>query len=153
MLNQEWNRAVRDKNSLSLLFADIDNFKAYNDCYGHQAGDTCLVNISKAIASHAHRTADLVARYGGEEFTILLPNTDLNGAASFAEHVRTAIVALEIKHATTEESFFVTISVGVASIHPHQGIAARKLVEKADGALYQAKRAGRNRVQICAEPI
>lgn len=148
-LDKEWQRAMREKKNLSLLFLDIDHFKDYNDCYGHQAGDLCLVKISKAIASFTHRTSDLVARYGGEEFTILLPNTDLNGAATFAERVRAAIIALKIKHASSNPELFVTISIGVASLQPQQGVSMRKLVKLADGALYHAKRSGRNRVEVC----
>ncbi len=151
ILNKEWHRAQRDQKCLSLLFADIDHFKEYNDCYGHQAGDLCLVNISKAIASSVHRATDLVARYGGEEFTILLPSADLKGATAFAEQVRIAIVALQIKTATSEEELFVTISVGVASIHPHQGSSSHHLIEMADDALYRAKKLGRNRIEVCTQ--
>lgn len=152
ILNKEWHRAMREEKSLSLIFADIDHFKEYNDYHGHQAGDLCLINISKAISSFAHRSSDLVARYGGEEFTILLPNTNLNHAVAFAERIRAAIFALKIKRASSDIDSFVTISAGVASILPHQGNSCHRLVEMADKALYRAKRSGRNRVEAFEEP-
>lgn len=147
-LNLEWRRAIREKKDISLIFADIDHFKEYNDAFGHQAGDRCLVRISRMIASLTHRTSDLVARYGGEEFTILLPSTDLNGATIFAESIRAAIAALEIRHASSKIEPFVTMSLGVASTRPEQGSPFQKLIEMADDSLYKAKRKGRNRVEI-----
>lgn len=148
-LTNEWHRALRERHCISLLFVDIDHFKQYNDHFGHQAGDLCLVNISQAIASFAHRTSDLVARYGGEEFTILLPNTDLSGATTFAENIRAAIVALKIEQPLSGSNMFVTISVGVASVYPHKGYSTHNLVEMADDALYRAKDSGRNCVAVC----
>ena len=153
ILSIEWQRAIREKKNISLIFVDIDHFKEYNDAYGHQEGDQCLVSISNIIASFAHRSVDLVARYGGEEFTILLPNTDLNGASIFAERVRAAVVALGIKHASSEIGLYVTISLGVATLHPQQRDSSRKLVEMADSALYKAKRGGRNRVEVCDQLV
>ena len=148
VLDIEWSRAKRDKKCLSVIFLDVDHFKKFNDCFGHQAGDVCLINISKVIASFAHRTSDLVARYGGEEFIFLLPDTNLKNATVVAEKVRSSIVALNIKQSPSDANLRVTISLGVASTYPHQGHSSHQLVERADKALYCAKESGRNSVKV-----
>ena len=145
-LDQEWKRMVRDKTPLSLVLCAIDVFKAYNDTYGHQAGDHCLQLIAKAISLAANRPADLVARYGGEEFVVVLPNTDDEGALQVADKIQSNVRALDIIHANSPVSDYVTLSLGVASIIPSDESSPELLIAAADRALYQAKTEGSNRV-------
>lgn len=130
---------------LSLMMLDIDHFKAYNDTYGHVAGDEALQRVAEGVAKVFTRTADLFARYGGEEFVAILPRTNLDGAARLAENVRAAVYEMSIPHAGSPDGV-VTISVGVTSAPPGPQRSASELVELADKALYAAKSAGRNRV-------
>jgi diguanylate cyclase (GGDEF)-like protein len=137
-LATEWRRCARKDSPLALLLLDIDHFKTFNDTAGHQAGDDCLRRVAQTLHDSLHRASDLVARYGGEEFAILLPETDPAHARRFAEILR----------ARVEESRLVTISVGVACIVPtRDGSGIEQFVGSADRALYEAKRAGRNRVR------
>ncbi|WP_312521458.1 diguanylate cyclase [Anaerospora sp.] len=145
-LNKEWNLAVRQGSLLSLILFDIDFFKAYNDSYGHQAGDDCLKQVSYAADALIRRPADLLARYGGEEFAVILPNTTSKGAALVAENIRQAISSQQIPHSASCIAGHVTISVGVMTMMPLQQDALTELIEEADKALYQAKQNGRNRV-------
>jgi len=151
MFRQEWNRARRDETSLGVLMVDIDYFKQYNDTYGHQAGDTCLQQVAKAIGEVVSRPGDLPARYGGEEFVAVLPKTDAAGAAIVAEKMRTTVHALRLQHASSQVSNRVTISVGVAAMVPPEKSEPAVLVAAADQALYRAKREGRNRVRSHGE--
>ncbi len=144
-LFHEWRRGARDATPVGLLMVDVDFFKRYNDEYGHQAGDECLKWIARAIQSAVRRPGDTVARYGGEEFTVVLPNTDSDGAAHLGEEVRAAVAALDMPHAGNPYEH-VTVSVGSAVILPAGGVAPESLVGLADTALYKAKRSGRNRV-------
>lgn len=143
----EWNRLCRENHPLSLIMCDVDHFKAFNDTYGHQAGDVCLRKVAQAIAKVAKRPADCVARYGGEEFAIVLPNTDLDGAIQVAEAIRSTIHNLEIPHRLSSTGNNVTASLGVASQVPDENVAPSILIEAADRALYVAKEQGRDRVQ------
>ena len=145
-LGREWLRAARAKSPLSLIMADIDFFKAFNDHYGHLAGDTCLRKVAQAMAGTATRSADLVARYGGEEFVVVLPDTDAAGARVLAEELRRRVAALGIVHAASAAAGCVTISIGVASLVPDGRDDPSYLILKADEALYQAKDQGRDRV-------
>ena len=145
-LEREWQRALRDATPLSLILADIDHFKRYNDRYGHVAGDECLKQVAAAMQSCVHRGGDLVARYGGEEFAVILPTTDARHAGEIAERVRNAVIALGIKHADSSAGNVVSVSIGVASVIPDQPGDGVPLVQAADRALYLAKNAGRNRV-------
>lgn len=145
-LNEEWRRAARQGESLALVMADIDHFKAYNDALGHQAGDQALVRVARALDEAVQRQGDIVTRYGGEEFAMLLPNTDLAGAAALAEAMRRRVAGLGINHPTAE-SGRLTISLGVAAGAPLEVGLPSSLVNAADQALYRAKQAGRNRVQ------
>jgi diguanylate cyclase (GGDEF)-like protein len=145
-----WNQAQRQRVPVTVILMDVDHFKAFNDNYGHQAGDECLTRVAKALASTERRAAGLVARYGGEEFVCVLPSLDIQGAASLAERLRASVVAQAIPHAFSSAASQVTISLGVASAVPAVGEAWTTLVELADKALYQAKQTGRNRA-FCAE--
>jgi diguanylate cyclase (GGDEF)-like protein len=145
-LDIEWNRAQRSGSPLSLILADIDYFKEYNDHYGHVAGDECLKAVAAALAASVTRAGDLVARYGGEEFVLLMPNTAIAGARLLAEQLRSCIESRQIPHAYSSTSRWVTISAGYASIVPKPEIGASALQEEADRMLYLAKKSGRNRV-------
>lgn len=148
-LEQEWARACRERQPLALAMLDVDHFKAYNDHYGHGAGDDCLREVAKTLKDALQRPGDLVARYGGEEFALLMPNTETSGGCMIAERARRAVAEAAVPHAYSSAAAHVTISVGVAALHPRQG-DAQPLLEAADQALYQAKQTGRNRCH-CAE--
>ena len=143
-LQKEWQRMARDKSHLSLIFADIDYFKIYNDTYGHVQGDRCLIQVAQAMKFCVKRPADLIARYGGEEFTVLLPSTPLAGAVHVAEQIRRPVKALAIPNQHSSISDHITISLGVACVVPSsQLMGAEILLQAADNALYQAKAEGR----------
>ena len=141
ILDLEWRRAVRSGAPLSLLLADIDHFKAFNDSHGHQAGDRCLRDVATLLDSIVQRAGDQVARYGGEEFAAMLPETDAEGAEKIAEKMRRAVESLETGGGR------VTISVGVATTLAREKASPESLVAAADAALYDAKRAGRNAIR------
>jgi diguanylate cyclase (GGDEF)-like protein len=151
ILQREWQRATRSGAALSLIFADIDFFKPYNDHYGHQAGDDCLKQVAEALQQTVHRPADLVSRYGGEEFVIVLPETAAEGALAVAEKVLSNIAHLRIPHATSGVSNYLTLSVGVATRSPTGDEAPENLIGAADQALYCAKEHGRNRIEVAFE--
>lgn len=144
-LVSEWQRERRDRLPLSLVMIDVDHFKRYNDTYGHPAGDECLRRVAGALDDVVFRPGDLLARYGGEEFAIILPTTDLAGATIVAERAREAVGNLAIAHEAGEAGV-VTLSMGVASVVPTPEVGADDLIVAADGALYRAKREGRNRI-------
>jgi diguanylate cyclase (GGDEF)-like protein/PAS domain S-box-containing protein len=145
-LQSEWHRLMlQGKQQLSLIMLDVDYFKRYNDCYGHQAGDTCLVKVAKAAAAAVKRSTDLFVRYGGEEFAAILPSTDAAGAIAVAESMRQAIRHLAIPHEQSDVSAIVTVSMGIATVIPCLGTSPDELVAVADRALYDAKRQGRDR--------
>jgi diguanylate cyclase (GGDEF)-like protein len=151
VLRQEWRRCARDESPLSLVFCDIDYFKRFNDTYGHQAGDECLVRVAEAMEETLNRPADLVARYGGEEFIALLVDTDAEGARMLAERMRARVEALGIPHGASDVAPHLTVSLGVATVVPRAALRPEDLVDLADRALYAAKEAGRNRVTTTAE--
>jgi diguanylate cyclase (GGDEF)-like protein len=146
-------RAFRMGHPLSVIMMDIDNFKAYNDNYGHGAGDECLQRVARALRENLPRSGDFVARYGGEEFVALLPCTEGEGALQVAERLREVVVSLEIPHAYSPTAGVVTISLGVASsgalASPEEAAA---LLKRADQGLYRSKREGRNRCTLLEEP-
>ncbi|MCC3409224.1 MAG: diguanylate cyclase [Microcoleus sp. PH2017_10_PVI_O_A] len=148
-LQLEWHRLMQGKQQLSLIMLDVDYFKRYNDRYGHQAGDTCLVKVASSAAAAVKRCTDLFVRYGGEEFAALLPNTDAAGAIAVAESIRDAIRDLAIPHEQSDVSSIVTVSMGIASIVPCCETSPLELIASADRALYDAKRQGRDR--LCPE--
>ncbi|CCH49952.1 GGDEF domain-containing response regulator [Pseudodesulfovibrio piezophilus] len=145
ILQEEWQRCLRDGCPLSLLLVDIDHFKAYNDSYGHLMGDNCLKKVSGMLANSLQRHVDKVARYGGEEFTIVLPSTDEEGAMQVAERMRANVEELGIEHCDSDTCGNVTISVGVGSVMPKADGSSHNLLDQADKALYKAKKEGRNR--------
>lgn len=146
ILDAEWRRAKRTRSVVSLLFVDIDRFKAYNDTYGHQAGDDALAAVARCITDSIRRPADTAARYGGEEFIVVLPNTPAAGAAEIAEKIRRAISGCGIEHAGSEHGC-VTASIGAVSCTP-QSDDVSAAIKAADEALYNAKATGRNRVSL-----
>jgi diguanylate cyclase (GGDEF)-like protein len=143
-LEREWSRARRNQTPISLIMQDIDFFKAFNDHYGHLAGDDCLRQVAHALATNVRRPADLVARYGGEEFVCLLPDTDEKGATWMANRFLETMNDLNIPHAYSEAADHVTLSMGVATLTPLVGQSPAGLVLRADQLLYEAKRNGRN---------
>ena len=142
---EEWMRGIRSKSPLSLVLLDIDYFKAYNDTYGHAAGDDCLKKVAMALSDAAKRNADKVARVGGEEFAVLLPGTDSEGAQHVAEQLLEAVSDLAITHLGSSAADHITTSIGISTMVPDQGFVQRDLLEAADHGLYQAKEKGRNR--------
>ncbi|MBI2212764.1 MAG: sensor domain-containing diguanylate cyclase [Acidobacteria bacterium] len=146
----EWRRATRVSGPIAMIMVDIDHFKLFNDEYGHQAGDDTLKEVAYALQDSVQRAGDLIARYGGEEFAIILPGTGRAEAATLAESIRMAVEGRKIRHARAIASRFVTVSVGVASVYAGRDGSPAELVAAADRALYAAKRAGRNRVEIGA---
>jgi len=152
-LSEEWARAYRDRSSLALLMIDVDRFKAYNDEYGHPAGDACLRVVAQVIAAEMKRPGDLAARYGGEEFVMLLPNTDAAGCARIGERIRKAIREAGLVHTSNHASGYVTASLGGAACRPalERTAGVGTLIEAADQALYAAKEAGRDQLMMSVE--
>lgn len=165
LLGIEWRRAMRHQQPLSLLLADIDHFKLYNDAYGHVAGDACLRQVAQTISASTQRAGELAARFGGEEFAVILPHLGAAQAQEFAQRLCAAIEAQGIAHAASPVAAHVTVSIGVASVvcpctadtsktakcsdcdcFEHCRHAADALIALADGALYIAKRNGRAQV-------
>lgn len=152
-LSQEWKRLARERQPLSLVLFDVDYFKHYNDCYGHQLGDDCLKQIARAVSLALKRPADLLARYGGEEFAVILPNTDADGAIAVAHAIQQDVRQLQIPHARSNISDHVTLSLGVSSMIPTLNITSDDLVAAADEALYAAKSQGRDRIVLHRFPF
>ena len=150
ILVQEWELARHSHESLSLVFIDIDHFKAYNDSYGHLQGDDALVKIAAVFKRHLRRSADLAARYGGEEFILLLPNTSLDGASFVAHKMLKEVDQLQIPHRASPSASHITASFGVATWSPSKQatMSIDQLIHQADAAVYQAKALGRHRVHL-----
>ncbi|NCC30787.1 MAG: PleD family two-component system response regulator [Chloroflexia bacterium] len=144
VLDLEWRRAARKRQPLSLILLDIDEFKGYNDNYGHLAGDQCLQQVATILGSSLRRAGDFLARYGGEEFVIILPDTAREQARHIAERMRQAVAEQRIEHAFSRVAPYLTISVGVVSTEPGQSINHQGLLQLADEAMYRAKNSGRN---------
>lgn len=146
ILDVEWNRAIREQKEISLIMIDVDNFKDYNDNYGHISGDECLKKVASTIYYTVKRSSDLVARYGGEEFITLLPNTSNSGAIEVAEKIRRNVESLNIKHEYSGISEKLTVSLGVNSIVPSLNKCKIDFIDKTDKALYNAKSKRKNMV-------
>lgn len=144
--SSEWQRARRQGLPLALAMIDVDEFKAYNDHFGHQAGDECLRRISAILLGGVHRSGELIARYGGEEFVVILPGISLKESMVLAESLRLAVQEARLPHTAGSLRGVVTVSIGVAAGIPQVGDSAEELLRDADGAMYEAKRQGRNTV-------
>ncbi|WP_321493356.1 diguanylate cyclase domain-containing protein [uncultured Desulfobacter sp.] len=147
-LARECRRSMRNSKPLSVLMIDVDHFKAYNDNYGHGAGDECLCALAKVLEASLRRPTDFAGRYGGEEFAIILPDCDTDGAMKVAEKIRTRIASLAIPHAFSGTAAHVTVSIGGKSMLFNAETSGDELLQKADQALYLAKEQGRDRVII-----
>jgi diguanylate cyclase (GGDEF)-like protein len=146
-IENEWRRSRRNHSPISLLLMDIDYFKAYNDHYGHLAGDECLKIIARELSTVARRPADLFARFGGEEFILLLPEIESRGAAFIAKKVQEAVRKVGVPHAYSLVAGYITLSIGIATLVPQEGQSFNELISLADKLLYIAKQNGRNRIQ------
>ncbi|MFZ5425476.1 MAG: diguanylate cyclase domain-containing protein [Thermodesulfobacteriota bacterium] len=151
ILGDEWKRAQRNGSTLSLILADVDFFKDYNDNYGHVAGDECLRRVAKALSGTVRRQIDTLARYGGEEFAAILPETSQEGAEMVVRHMQEAVSKLEIPHNFSKAGDSITFSFGICSVVPERDMTAMTLVKAADRAMYEAKQAGRNRCRVCQD--
>lgn len=145
-LAEQWQLMAEQQSPISLILADIDYFKQYNDTYGHLLGDSCLTYVAQALQNSLNRPSDLVSRYGGEEFAVILPNTDLSGAITIANRMQSAIGQLQLPHASSQVSHYITLSLGVVSVVPRLTQSSQRLVAATDRRLYQAKQAGRNQI-------
>ena len=149
VFEKEWKRLAREKDQpFSLVLADIDFFKKYNDNYGHQQGDDCLILVGKALKEIILRPSDMAARYGGEEFALLLPGIDIEGAETVGERARLAILDLQIKHEYSDIADYITMSLGGAMMIPTQDNSPADLIALADQTLYKAKENGRNNLTL-----
>ena len=148
-LDREWGRALRGPNWIAIAMIDVDHFKKYNDHYGHLAGDACLRRVAAALQGSVRQHVDIAARYGGEEFAVIMPNVDADTARLVAERVRGAVHNLAAPHAQSDFGL-VSVSIGIAAVMPSGGMGAEELIHLADGALYDAKRNGRDRVSVVA---
>ena len=144
-LNTELANTLKKQSALALILIDIDYFKRYNDNYGHQGGDDCLIRVAKTLNNECKNAEDMAARYGGEEFVILLPDTTEDQAHGVAERIRKAVEDLHIEHQASDVAKHVTLSLGVSTTEPGVKMKAAALIEQADKALYKAKKSGRNR--------
>jgi diguanylate cyclase (GGDEF)-like protein len=147
-LRRVWDQAARERQSVSVVMLDIDHFKAFNDRYGHQAGDQCLRDVAAAVKRAARRPLDIVARYGGEELIVILPGADREHGEAAARAILDAISGLEMPHAASPTSRVVTASVGVATVEPARESSFEAAIRLADRALYMAKEQGRNRCVV-----
>jgi diguanylate cyclase (GGDEF)-like protein len=150
-LSRLWQQGIEDRRAIAVLLIDVDHFKAFNDLYGHQAGDQALYQIAKTLQDIAIRPLDIVARYGGEEFAVVMYDVNARQAQDFAERMRLAVLNLGIPHRGSRNAGKVTISVGVAAGLPGAGSRPRGALQLADEALYVAKSQGRNRVHVLDE--
>jgi len=147
-LEAEWRRCGRAGQPVALILVDVDHFKAYNDHYGHQGGDACLVQVAAALRRGAGRTHDLVTRYGGEEFAILLPQLGSEGAEGVAHRLLDELAQLNLPHAASPTAPHLTVSMGLCSLVPRAAQGSDALFAAADALLYQAKAGGRNQYRI-----
>jgi diguanylate cyclase (GGDEF)-like protein len=150
-LSRVWQQAVDDRRTIAILLIDVDHFKAFNDSYGHQAGDRALKGIARTLRSLVSRPLDLLARYGGEEFVVILFDVNARGAEALANRMRGAVSERAISNRTPKAGTAVTISIGVAVVQPSRDRQPDGALQLADQALYEAKVRGRNRVELMDE--
>lgn len=151
-MQEAWSQAIAQRTALSLLLIDVDHFKAYNDFYGHPAGDQCLRVVAQTLQEVIREQGALIARWGGEEFAVVLPGHALAQAQEVAGRARQAIQGANLRHERSGTAATVTVSLGVASMQPPAGADWAELFAQADAALYEAKRTGRNRVSALHRP-
>jgi diguanylate cyclase (GGDEF)-like protein len=147
-LEDEWKTLRRSNTALSIIMIDIDYFKAFNDHYGHQAGDDCLIKVANLLAKCLKHPNDLAARYGGEEFILILPNTDIDSAQFLAENIQKEVASCHIMHCNNNVSNMLTLSLGISWVIPSDKGNIEILISQADSALYKAKQNGRNRFEV-----
>ena len=147
-LDAEWTAARRERKPLSLVLADIDCFKEYNDCYGHLAGDACLRRVASLLEATAERGRGLLGRFGGEEFLMVLPDTDAAAARERAERCLARLAEAQIPHEGSRVGKALSVSLGVATLVPGEGDDLLAFLEAVDRCLYQAKAQGRNRIVV-----
>jgi diguanylate cyclase (GGDEF)-like protein len=150
-IEKEMRRSKRTHLPMSLALIDIDYFKAYNDYYGHQQGDDCLIQVASELSASMRRPADFVARYGGEEFAVILPETNNLSASKIMEAIRIKIAERVIEHRSSTVAPHISVSIGLATFNGEPDMEVKDLIGHADQALYQAKGDGRNRV-VCHDP-
>lgn len=146
--NLEWSRAQRNNTILSLVLCDIDNFKLYNDKFGHQVGDECLKKVAKLLEKSTNRPTDLVARYGGEEFAIILPATGVSGVTNVAEKIQKMLQKEQILAPEETGQKYLSLSIGISSCTPKASTSVEDLIQAADKALYEAKNKGKNCIKF-----
>ena len=149
-LSREWNRLYRSQQPLSLMYIDIDYFKQYNDTYGHEGGDLCLIRVAQLLRGHALRSSDMASRFGGEEFSLILPETSAENANTVAAAILRDLDDLNIAHVGSRVADRLTVSIGIATMIPDRLEGDAELRKAADRALYKAKQSGRNRVVVAA---
>lgn len=146
-LARVWAHCRREQAPIAIALIDVDHFKAYNDAYGHQRGDRCLIEVGRIIGGAARRPLDITARYGGEEFAVVLPECTLSHARGLLDDLRSRVFELNLRHEKSETAPVVTVSIGLAAVYPHHTKRSPEgILQAADSALYEAKAAGRNRV-------
>jgi diguanylate cyclase (GGDEF)-like protein len=150
---QEWRLAFRERLEISLIMLDIDNFKKYNDAYGHLEGDNCLRMVAEILRSELKRPTDFLARYGGEEFVIILPKTAETGALQTAKRLSRAVIDYRIPHRDSPVAQYVTISLGISTTVPGHIHDMNLLIRRADEALYQAKNTGKRKAVYLPFPV
>ena len=152
-LTKEWSRHQRSDKAIAVLYIDVDHFKKYNDYYGHQVGDQCLIQVGVCIKRALFRSSDMAARYGGEEFVVLLPDINAEGAEEVAARIIEAVSKLNIPHENGIELGRVSVSVGAAIAYPNRNNSQSTLLSQADSALYHAKSSGRNCYVVHADEV
>jgi diguanylate cyclase (GGDEF)-like protein len=143
-LDREWRRCARLNLSITAIIVDIDDFKQFNDTYGHIKGDNCLKEVSQILKGLVHRPSDTFCRYGGEEFIYILGNTDIHRALKLCDKIHRSIQSLHIAHSNSVTGEYLSVSIGVASLYPVIGINKEQLIKQADTYLYDAKSNGKN---------
>ncbi|NLT54046.1 MAG: GGDEF domain-containing protein [Actinomycetales bacterium] len=147
-LERQWTAHADNQATLSVIMVDVDLFKAYNDRYGHLAGDEALRTVASCLERSTHRVDDLACRFGGEEFVVLLPRTEISGALVVARRFRRLLAQAVVPHEASDVAPVLTVSIGVATLAVDGGVTAETLVSAADNALYRAKEQGRNRIEV-----